>query len=97
MNEEQVEAFMSRIGDVDWSSWYAMDDVTAILEDLGIDLSTVTADLDAFTEAMREAGGASPVEMIQRTDELIAGLGSTLAEGIPPGSVLDKETYDQLI
>ena len=97
MGEAEKAEFMEKIGDIDWSNWYAMDDVSAMLEEMGVDLNMTTEELEAFTEAMRVAGGASPAEMLQKTDERIAALGSTLAEGIPPGSVLDKETYDQLI
>ena len=97
MTEAQKNQFMNEIGNIDWSSWYAMDDVTAMLEGMGAELNMTTEELEAFTNAMRIAGGASPTEMLARTKSNIEALGATLSEGIAPGSVLDEETYKKLI
>jgi hypothetical protein len=71
MGEAEKAEFMEKIGNIDWSNWYAMDDVNAMLKEMGLDLNMTTEELNEFTEAMRVAGGASPVQMMQRTDELI--------------------------
>ena len=97
MTEAQKNQFMNEIGNIDWSSWYAMDDVTAMLEGMGAELNMTTEELEAFTNAMRIAGGASPTEMLAKTKSNIEALGATLSEGIAPGSVLDEETYQKLI
>lgn len=97
MTEAQKNQFMNEIGNIDWSSWYAMDDVTAMLEGMGAELNMTTEELEAFTNAMRIAGGASPTEMLARIKSNIEALGATLSEGIAPGSVLDEETYKKLI
>ncbi|MBQ7820074.1 MAG: hypothetical protein IJ341_10305 [Bacteroidales bacterium] len=97
MGDADAEKFMNQIGNIDWSDWYAMDDVSAMLEDMGYSLDMTTPEMQAFIETMRQAGGASPAEMIQKTKDSIDALGSTLSEGIAPGSLLDEETYKQLI
>jgi hypothetical protein len=45
MGEAEKSEFMNRIGDVDWSSWYAMEDVTAILKDMDIALNMTDEEL----------------------------------------------------
>jgi hypothetical protein len=45
MGEAEKSEFMNRIGDVDWSSWYAMEDVTAILKDMDVALNMTDEEL----------------------------------------------------
>jgi hypothetical protein len=74
-----------------------MEDVSAMLEEMGYSLDTTTPEMQDFIEAMRLAGGASPAEMLQRTKDSITALGSALSEGIAPGSLLEEATYKELI
>lgn len=97
MGEADVAKFVEGLSDVDWSSWYAMDDVNALLEQMGYDLDLTTAEMQEFINTMREVGGASPVDALEKTWENAALLSDELSKGIAPGSVLDEEKYKALI
>jgi hypothetical protein len=97
MGEADVAKFVEGLSDIDWSDWYAMDDVNALLESMGYDLDLTTEEMQEFIATMREVGGASPADALRRTWENAALLSDKLSEGIAPGSVLDKDTYAALI
>ncbi len=97
MGEADVAQFVEGLSDIDWSDWYAMDDVNALLESMGYDLDMTTEEMQEFIATMREVGGASPADALRRTWENAALLSDKLSEGIAPGSVLDKDTYAALI
>ena len=97
MGEADVARFVEGLSDIDWSDWYAMDDVNALLESMGYDLDLTTEEMQEFIATMREVGGASPADALRRTWENAALLSDQLSKGIAPGSVLDKDTYAALI
>lgn len=97
MGEADVASFIEQLGSVDWSNWYAMEDVEAMLQEMGYDLDMTNPKIQAFVEQMRTIGSASPADAIKRTEENIEALGAKLQEGIAPGSLLDEEIYTKLI
>jgi hypothetical protein len=74
-----------------------MDDVNALLENMGYDLNLTTEEMQNFIDTMRKVGGASPVDVLEQTWTNAEILADTLSKGVPPGSVLDEAKYQALI
>lgn len=97
MGEADVASFIEQLGEVDWSDWYAMDSVNALLENMGYELDLTTEEMQEFINTMRQVGGASPVDVLEKTWKNAEILADELKEGIPPGSILDEEKYKAVI
>ena len=96
MSPDKYEEFLEQIGNVDWSNWNALDDVSAILDDLDISLDLTSDKWVEFTNKMREAGAANPAEHFKNIKNNLTGLGDAI-KGVNPGDLIDETQYQSLI
>jgi hypothetical protein len=79
---------------VDWSSWDALDQASAIMSDYGVNIDTASTYWKTFADNMRKATVATPdFSDLQQKLTSIAGI----LHDLDFGSIIEQEDYDTLI
>lgn len=97
MNEADKAKFLEQVANVDWSNWYAIEDVSSIVEGLGYDLDLTDPKIQEFAASMRMAGGAELADRFNRLRDNIAGVSKAFEDGLVPNEEVDTSTYETLI
>mgnify|MGYP006896622272 CR=1 FL=1 len=79
---------------MDWSSWDALDQASAIMSDYGVNIDTASTYWTTFADNMRKATVATPdFSNLQERLTSIAGI----LQDLDFGSIIEQEDYDTLI
>ena len=98
MGEADIDSFITKLTEVDWTDWNAGTEVVQMIEDMGYELGWTTEQIQAFIDKMRSMGGASPVQDLREDWENLALLSEELqGDGIQAGDVLSEEKYQAIL
>lgn len=91
---EDQTAALNALANVDWSSWDALDQASAIMADYGVNIDVTSNYWKAFADNMRKATVATPdFTDLQERLTSIAGI----LHDLDFGSIIEQEDYDTLI
>ena len=94
LDAEDQQAALSKLSEVDWSSWDAMEQADAIMKEFGVDIDTSSEEWKEFTNKMRIANGAIPdFSTIKQTLVDVSGILNKLDFG----SIISDEDYQKLM
>ena len=94
LNTEETQEALSKLMDVDWTSYDALKDAQAILRNLGKEIDTTSESWKGFADSMRIATNAMPDFSQVLTDlrEIYS-----ITKDMNFGSTIKDEDYDKLV
>lgn len=94
VNIEDQQAAMGALMDIDWSSWDALKQADAVLQEFGGDIDLTSEEWKKFANEMRIASGATPDFSTLKADlnEI-----SAILNDLDFGKIIKEEDYQRLI
>lgn len=94
LSTEDQQAALNQLMTIDWSSWDALEQADAIMQNFGVDIDTAEDSWQQFASSMRTATGAIPdFSKMQKELSSIA----SIVQDLDFGSMISEEDYQLLV